>query len=186
MLVDNVHKIAVLRANAMRFLQVYDCALLSRRMGEADWRELLGVDPRRSAWWVYPSLVMAERYVPQSVPPAVLAEFAAACPRRLRERFMRCEVSDVSWSNLRIAALPGLEWARSLGEKLRLARKRAFPAREDIDELKRGLSTLPTLDQSRWYHGSQAARILRWTFGRPPRVQTMVSVCAALRAGPRP
>jgi hypothetical protein len=176
-----LHTAGNMRANAMRFLQVYDCALLSQRMGEADWRELLGVDPRRSAWWVYPSLAMAERYVPRSVPPAVLAEFAAACPRRLRQRFMRCEVSDVSWSNLRIAALPGVEWARSLGEKLRFARNRVFPPREDLDELKRGLSTMPALDQSRWYHGSHAARILRWTFGRPPRAQTMVSVCAALQ-----
>jgi hypothetical protein len=177
-----LHTAGNLRANAMRFLQVYDCALLSRRMGESDWRELLGPEPRRSSWWIYPVLSLAERYVPQSVPPAVLAQFARACPRRLRARFERCQVSDVSWSNLRIAALPGVEWARGVGEVLRFAGRRVFPSRTDLDELHRGLHTNPGIEHSRWYRGSHAARILRWAMGRPPRVQTLASLHAALSA----
>jgi hypothetical protein len=178
-----LHAAGNMRANAMRFLQLYDCALLARRMGESDWRSLLGAEPRDTAWWIYPALAMADRYVPQSIPGGVLAEFAQACPRRLRARFEHCEVSDVSWSNLRIAALPGVEWARSFGEMLRFARKRVFPSREDVDELHRGLHTNPSIEHSRWYRGSQAARIVRWATGRPPRVQTMASVRAALSAG---
>jgi hypothetical protein len=175
-----LHASGNMRANAMRFLQIYDCALLSRRMGTSDWAELLGTNPRVTAWWLYPALSLAERYVPCSVPASILGELAAVCPTRLRRRFETCEVSEVSWSNLRILALPGIEWARDLGEKLQLARSRAWPTREDLDELRGGVRTLPALAASRWYSGSHAARILRWTFGKPPRVQTLASIQAAL------
>lgn len=178
-----LHAAGNMRANAMRFLQLYDCALLARRMGDSDWRELLGAEPWDSAWWIWPTLAMAERHVPGSIPAPVLMDFARACPRRLRGRFERCEVSDVSWSNLRIPALPGVEWARSFGEVLRFARKRVFPSREDLEELHAGLHANPSIEQSRWYRGSQAARVLRWATSRPPRVQTLASVRAALSAG---
>jgi hypothetical protein len=175
-----LHTCGNMRANAMRFLQIHDCALLARRMGPNDWAELMGPDPRLSAWWLYPALSLAERYVPGSVPANVLAGFAVLCPRRLRQRFDRCEVSEVSWSNLRIAALPGLEWARTVGERLRFARSRIAPSRQALAELQDGLYTLPALADSRWYRGSQLQRILRWTFSHPPRVQTMASIRAAL------
>jgi hypothetical protein len=164
----------------MRFLQVYDCALLSRRMSRADWTELKGTDPGRHCWWLYPALAMADRYVPGSVPAPILGQFASWCPRRLRNRFEHREVSEVSWSNLRIVALPGIEWARTLGDAVRFARSRAAPSQAALQELRDGTVSHISLANSKWYRGSQLRRILHWTFGHPARVQTLASVRAAL------
>jgi hypothetical protein len=177
-----LHTSGNMRANAMRFIQLYDCALLARRMEPHDWTQLMGSDPPRDSWWLYPALIMAERYVPRSIPGAILAQFAAWCPRRLRDRFQRCEVSDVSWSNIRIPALPGIEWARTMSDGWRFARSRFAPSREALAELQDGVVNQPSLAGSTWYRSSQWQRILRWTFGRPPRVQTLNSVRAAWQA----
>jgi hypothetical protein len=87
----------------------------------------------------------------------------------------------VSWANLRIAALPGLEWARTPGEGLRFARSRLFPPRgpRRADLADRHCAAPP--HARRWYGVSHAERVLRWVFTRPPRVQTISVVSAALR-----
>jgi hypothetical protein len=175
-----LHTSGNMRANAMRFLQVYDCALLARRMGPRDWTDLMGADPRRDAWWLYPALAIAERYVPGSIPAPILRQFASWCPRRLRKSFEHREVSEVSWSNLRIPALPGIEWARTVGDAARFVRSRVAPSRLALTELQEGIATKPSLANSTWYRSSHWRRILRWTFGHPPRVQTLASVRAAL------
>jgi hypothetical protein len=172
-----LHTSGNMRANAMRFLQIYDIALMARRMSASDWAELVGGNPRVTAWWMYPTLAMADRYVGGCVPSDVLTKLAAYCPRKLRERFDTCTVSEVSWSNLRIAALPGIEWARSMSEKIRFARSRAFPSQQALIELREGFGG--DKGATRWYRGSQIERVIRWTFGRPPRVQTINSVRAA-------
>lgn len=178
-----LHASGNMRANAMRFIQIYDVALLLQRFGPADWAELIGTDPATTAWWMYPVLTLADRYVPGSVPAPLLAQFAAWCPPRLRRRFEHRAVYDVSWSNLRIAALPGLEWARGIGERLRLARHRLLPGRQALTELQQGTQLNPSLADSAWYRSSQAARVMRWVVGKPARVQTMASLRAALSAG---
>jgi hypothetical protein len=178
-----LHVCGNLRANAMRFLQIYEIALLVRRLSSSDWATLMGPDPRTNAWWQYPPLSLAARYMPGSVPESVLAEAATACHRRLRLRAERWEVSDVSWSNLRIRALPGIEWARTPVEGIRFAKNRVAPSRSALSELRDGVESSPSLRSSSWYKSSQLRRIFVWSFGRPPRVQTMASVRAALKAG---
>jgi hypothetical protein len=181
-----LHAAGNMRANAVRFLHIHEIALLARRLSTSDWRELLGDGAgRTSAWWMYPSLALASNYLPGSIPPRLLAEFRAVCPSRLRRRYQRMSLYEVSWSNVRIAALPGLEWARSLGETWRFARSRAWPDRTAIDELALASVAQPALTSIRWYGASHAERIVRWVFTRPPRVQTMVSVRAAIAGGTR-
>ena len=175
-----LHTAGNMRAHAMRFMQLYDCALLARRLTTTDWEELKGNDPPEQSWWVYPPLRLAERYVPGSVPAEVLQAFAAICPRWLRRRFDRREVYDVSWSNFRIAALPGVEWSRTPADVLGLLKSRLLPRRAALDELNVAINTQPALLDTRWYGVSHAERILRWTFSRTPRVQTLCCVRAAL------
>lgn len=181
----SLHMAGSMRANAMRFIQVYDVAQLARRMTATCWRELLDEGAgRRRCWWLFPPLSMAARYVPGSVPAHVLADLRSVCPRRLRNRFDQVSVYEVSWSNLRIPALPGREWSRTLGDTLRLAGNRLWPTRLALDELAAQLVVQPQLMQLRWYGASHAERIVRWLFTHPPRVQTMMSVRLALGQSP--
>jgi hypothetical protein len=177
-----LHAAGSMRANAVRFLQILDIALLARRLAPADWRELLGEgDARARAWWLFPPLCVAARYVNGSVPMSVLEELRPICPRRLRERYECVSIYEVSWSNLRIPALPGHEWARTPGDILRFARSRLWPSPVARDELVAQTQVAqPHLMQVRWYGASQAERILRWLFSNTPRVQTISSVSAAL------
>jgi len=177
-----LHTAGNMRAHVLRFIQLYDIALLGRRLLPDDWRELRGSLDSQNAWWIYPPLSLAERYVPGSIPPDVLASFREICPRGLRRRAQHHDLYEVSWSNLRIAALPGSEWARTPLELLRFARSRLFPGRGALQELAAVTRVLPSYTQLRWYGVSHAERVLRWVFSRPPRVQTMVSVRAALES----
>lgn len=180
-----LHAAGCMRANAMRFIQLHDIAQLAHRMSAADWRELVG-PTRGNSWWLFPPLALTARYLPGSVPAGMLSELRAVCPRRLRERFETASVYEVSWSNLRIPALPGREWARTPRDTLRFARSRLFPSRVALEELNaQTVVAQPHLTARRWYGVSHAERILRWLFTRTPRMQTISVVSAALReAGP--
>jgi hypothetical protein len=91
-------------------------------------------------------------------------------------------VFEVSLSNLRIAALPGIEWSRTPAEAWRLLRQRLLPSPHELTELREGMVAMPNLLELPWYQLSHPQRILRWVLGRAPRVQTMTSVQAALRS----
>jgi hypothetical protein len=179
----SLHAAGSLRANAMRFIQIYDIALLASRMTPGDWREFSEVTAHQQDWWLFPPFALAARYVPGSVPEQVLADLRSICPRRLRDRYERVTIYEVSWSNLRIEALPGLEWSRRPGDALQLARNRLWPTRLALDELAATLVVQPALMQVRWYGVSHFERLARWLFTRPPRVQTLTSVRAALASG---
>jgi hypothetical protein len=177
-----LHTAGNMRANASRFIQLHDLARLARCMTADEWRELVRDPTGDRSWWLFPPLALAERYLPGSIPKEVLSDLRVRCPRRLRERFETVEVYDVSWANLRIPALPGHEWARTLGDSLRFARGRLFPSRVALHELaSQTVVAQPHLTQLRWYGVSHAERILRWIFTRTPRVQTLSTVSAALR-----
>lgn len=172
-----LHTAGNMRAHALRFIQPYDIAKLGALLHPEEWRELR--DPANS-WWIYPPLSLAERCVPGSIPPDVLESFRALCPRRLRTHAQKCGLYEVSWSNLRIAALPGSEWARTPLELLRFAKSRLFPSRAALQELAQAVTVVPAYSRQRWYEVSHLERILRWIFSHPPRVQTMIAVRAAL------
>jgi putative nucleotidyltransferase-like protein len=176
-----LHAAGNMRANAARFLQIYEISLLAGRLAPADWRELLGKgDARAQAWWLFPPLCLAARYLAGSVPATVLEELRPLCPRRLRERYERVSIYEVSWSNLHIPALPGHEWARTPADFLRFARSRVWPGPTALKELAQIRVAAPDLMRVRWYGASHAERIARWLFSHTPRVQTISTVSAAL------
>jgi hypothetical protein len=176
-----LHAAGNMRAHALRQIQLHDIALLASRLGNADWRALLaGANDKR--WWVFPPLALAERYYADSIPAQVLHEARAECPRTLRFATDRQALTDVSWSNLHIHALPGIAWSRTPLEALHFIRSRALPSRTALTELEQTRQSQPHLDQVRWYGISHSKRVARWLFSRPPRVQTIVSVRAALES----
>ena len=121
---------------ALRQIQLHDITLLAAQLSFADWQRLLDTpETAGGAWWMLPALALTEQYYPGTFAPEVLAEFAARCPPLLRHRAMRTTLTQVSWSNLRIAAFPGIHWSRSPLEALRFARTRIFPNRVALDEL---------------------------------------------------
>jgi hypothetical protein len=135
-------------------------------------------------WWALPPLTLVERYYPGAIPTFVLEEIGRHCPRVLRAAAARTSITQVSWSNLRIHAFPGIAWARSPFEALRFVASRVWPQRRAIDELAVVTKLQPPMGRLRWYEESHARRIARWVVSRPPRVQTMLSVCAVLGIEP--
>jgi hypothetical protein len=169
-----LHTAGGMRANAMRFMQVIDLACLAPRLTRQEWSELTAEGEH--AWWMYPVLRMVTRYFPDVIPADVLAATCAACPTLLRRA--RHELTDVSWSNLSIPALPGYEWSRSPLELLRYARSRLVPKRQALAEITAAVTNQPALRRVPWYNQSHVTRILRWIISRPPRVQTIATVLA--------
>jgi len=177
-----LHTAGGLRSHTMRFIQILDVARLAQCLQPADWQELLAADAAGARpWWLFPPLVMASRHVPGSVPVHVLGELRALCTPRLAEHYEGASIYEASWSNLRISALPGIEWSRTAGETLRLARSRIWPSRAALDDVAATLVAQPQHALVRWYGASHAERIARWLFTRTPRVQTMSVISTALR-----
>jgi hypothetical protein len=175
-----LHAAGNMRAHALRQLQLHDIALLAARLTKADWQALLDTpESRGGCWWMWPVLELTARYYPQALPAHCL-EFRARCPPLLRAAAARNTLAKVSWSNLRIAAFPGLSWSRSAHEAVQFMRTRMFPAREALEELARSVESMPALRTVRWYEQKHATRVLRWIFSRPPRVQTITAVTAVL------
>lgn len=176
-----LHAAGNMRAHALRQIQIHDIAELSRRFEGADWAELLAQPLGRDrAWWLFPALALAERYYPGSIPRETLKESRAACPRALRYAADRQTLTDVSWANLRIHAFPGIAWSRTPFEALRYVRSRVVPSRAALAEIALAGRAQPQFRQIPWYGLSHGNRMLRWLFSQPPRVQTMLSVRAAL------
>ena len=176
-----LHAAGNMRAHALRLIQLQDIVRLAGRFGARDWEELLSARPNgRALWWAVPPLVLTVRYNPAAVPAHVIARLHRECPWLLGKFARRQLLTDVSWSNFKAYALPGIEWSRTLNEALRFALSRIWPHRDARRELQFYAAHHPGASQIPWYGISQGARILRWIFLRPPRVQTLLSVRAAL------
>ncbi len=177
-----LHAAGNMRAHALRQIQLHDIAMVASLLDQSDWRRLLAQSDGEEPWWMFPPLVLTARYYPERVPEAVLRTAGAACPRILRVASARHSLTDVSWSNLRIYAFPGIEWSRTPLDVVQLVRARVAPTRRSFAELALARRAQPLLDDVPWYGISQGGRILRWLFSRPPRVQTIASVRAALES----
>jgi hypothetical protein len=178
-----LHAAGNMRANALRHIQLHDIALLAPRLATADWNSLTATPGAAGGnWWMLPPLALVARYYPASIPADVSEDLRRHCPRRLHVASTRQRVSDVSWSNARIGALPGWKWSRTWPELLRYVRSRALPSRIDREELGVGMQSQRQLLATRWYGVSHAERLARFVFARPARVQTMMSVRAALNS----
>ena len=174
-----LHVAGNMRAHALRLVQLVDIARLAPRLARDEWRAI-------GAWWAYPPLLHTSRCFPGSVPLEVLDTVARLCSAPLRRAAGRWRLVDVSWSNLRVHALPGIWWARTPSEAARFALSRAWPSRQATEELAMAVRAMPQLGSTRWYTLSQPRRILRWLGSRPPRVQTLNCVRGAFQKASTP
>jgi hypothetical protein len=176
-----LHAAGNMRARALRLIQLHDIALLARRFGAPDWQALLAMRPdARGLWWALPPLMLTAQYYPASVPSALFTHLRQECPWLLERLAPHQRLTEVSWSNIRIQAFPGIEWSGTLREALAFMNSRIRPSREALAELREGAAQIPDGSTVPWYGVSHGNRILRWLFSRPPRVQTLLSVRAAL------
>jgi hypothetical protein len=180
-----LHAAGNMKCHALRHVQLHDIALLLGRLGAADWDTLLEAAKAGELWWTFPPLAMTLRYYDCRVPPALLSHIRRSCPAILRRVSDRQRLTDVSWSNPWISAVPGIAWSRSPIEALRYAWSRAVPDRDTLEEVRTALEIQPQLGVVPWYQVSQSKRIVRWLLSRPPRVHTITSVAAALRGHDR-
>ena len=176
-----LHAAGNMRARALRLIQLHDISLLAAHFGSSDWTEFLAAfADDRSTWWAYAPVMLTERYYPGVIPPGVIERLRTDSPLLLKRFAHHQRLTAVSWSNIRIEAFPGLEWSRTVPEAFGLARRRIWPSREARAELKDGAAEIPNSSSVPWYGLAHGTRILRWVFSRPPRVQTLLSVRAAL------
>jgi hypothetical protein len=178
-----LHCAGNMRAHALRLVQLLDVARLTSRLDGADWNRFLEGRGAAAPWWALPPLLLAVRYCHAAVPDFVLEAVGSAAPPWLRYAARNCELNTVSWSNLRIAAFPGVEFSRSITDLVRYARSRIAPERIQLEELAGGLRTQPHLLAVPWYDLPHHERMLLWLLGRAPRVQTLHSVMAAVESG---
>ncbi|HEX6998501.1 MAG TPA: nucleotidyltransferase family protein [Gammaproteobacteria bacterium] len=176
-----LHAAGNVATRSLRLIQLRDIALLAARCGEAGRAALRAVGgDRERAWWAYPPLALAARYHPGAIADDWLVELRGWCPPWLRRAADRRTLTDVSLSNPRIHALPAIAWSRTPRDALAYVRSRAVPSRTARAELERTVAARPELARLPWYDVSQIERIARWLWSRPPRVQTIASVAAAL------
>jgi hypothetical protein len=176
-----LHAAGNMRAHALRQVQLHDIAMLARRLEASEWQRLLDLRRPGGRWWLYPPLAITADYYAGCIPHSVLATARDASRPWLRHAQRSVTLTRVSWSNLRIAAFPGIAWSASPVEVLRFVRSRVFPDRRALTDLENMCRRMPEFDRIPWYGESHRKRITRWIFSRPPRVQTMNSIHAALR-----
>lgn len=172
-----LHAAGNIRSHALRQIQLNDIATVP----PPEWDVLLRASERmKPCWWAFPPLALTERYYPGTVPSGVLRALRRACPPGLKFVTGSKALSDLSWSNLRIHAVPGIAWSRTPLDALLYVRSRAFPSRDAIAQLQQTVRAQPSLASVPWYGLSHGSRIARWLVSRPPRVQTVLCIAAAL------
>jgi hypothetical protein len=176
-----LHAAGNIRARALRLIQLHDIALLAARFSSVDWEELLAArTDGQGLWWALAPLMLTARYYPATMPAGLFERLSVDCPWLLKRRSRNYRLADVSWSKIRIEAFPGVEWSKSPREALEFMSSRIWPSRQARLELKEGADQIPESDTIPWYGISHGARIPRWVFSNPPRVQTLLPVRAAL------
>jgi hypothetical protein len=176
-----LHASGNIRARALRCIQLHDIVLLAQNFERADFAEFADLQRAcEGSWWAAAPLALAAHYYPQGLPKELGQPLGERCPALLRKALRRNRLTDVSWSNIYVQAFPGLEWSRSLGEAVGFARTRLWPDSIALAELKEGSAQIIGGESVPWYGLPHAQRILRWVFSRPPRVQTLLCVRAAL------
>jgi hypothetical protein len=179
-----LHAAGNMRARALRLIQLHDIALLARCFLADDWIELCAARPGgKPLWWVLPPLALTERYFAGVLPHTVSEQISAECPWLLSRCAKRHRLSDVSWSNIYVEAFPGMEWCRTPAEAFAFMASRIWPSRQARLELKDAAAQIQDSSSIPWYAISHRARIFRWVTSKPPRVQTLLAIQAALAQG---
>jgi hypothetical protein len=176
-----LHAAGTIVLRNVRLLQLHDVALLSARMTEGDWDELLRLATADGGyWWAWPPLALTARYYPAAIPERVMSATVAVCPALLRAVARRQTLSDVSLSRLPIEAFPGIEWSQSLPEACRYAMRRAVPGAETRTTRADRVTTRGADVASRWEQLPQWRRVLRWLSAPQPRTETLYPIRLAL------
>lgn len=119
-----LHAAGAIAQRTLRLVQLHDLALLSARMSAHDWAELTGpIAQEYGLWWALAPMMLVERYY-EPFPAEVMAHSAAHCHWPLRRSSRKKPLWEVSFSNLRRSAFPGIEWSRSALEVLMYAAQR--------------------------------------------------------------
>lgn len=120
-----LHAAGSITVRTLRLVQLHDLALLSARMASADWDELAGPIARDCGlWWALAPLTLLTHYY-DPVPAPVIAAATTGCRWPLRRFAHRRLLWQVSFSDLRRSAFPGIAWAHSTREMLAFATQRA-------------------------------------------------------------
>jgi hypothetical protein len=174
-----LHAAGAVAMHSVRAIHLYDVARLSRVMTASDWEEVVDLARSDKFWWSLPVLVLAQRYFPGSIPSSLVEQAERACAWPLRARCVLRALTDVSLSDLRIRAFPGIEWSRTPVDAWRCMSARLCPAQETL-VLRKQYGKFQSLGaESPWVRSSQLARMARWVAGGAVRVETMASVRAA-------
>ena len=176
-----LHAAGTMVMHELRLLHLHDIARLSCRMKEAEWEQVLGCSAADGGyWWALPPLLLTARYYSRAIPANVLIGLEGECPRLLGMAVRRHTLSDVSLSNLRIEALPGIEWCRSVGAALHYIIARVLPSRDTLAMRAKLATTQLNASASPWPHLSQGRRLLRWVTSSQARAETLYPVQMAL------
>jgi hypothetical protein len=182
-----LHAAGAMTTATLRLLHLHDIAALSRRMNPDDWRELLSSSSADGGyWWAAMPLTLTARYYQQAIPAQPLSELQRLAPRLLRWLHRRRGIAELSLSNPRIYAFPGIEWSQSLGEAARYVTRRVRPDAQQREQRRHLAATEIGLASSPWRNWSQTRRALQWVFARPGRPATMHAVrsaCETLQPG---
>jgi Uncharacterised nucleotidyltransferase len=176
-----LHAAGGMAFQSLRLLHLHDMARLSASMAGDDWEQFL--DSRRltgAQWWSFPPLEMTSRYFPRTIPTEILTAVAADCPNWLKLASRRRSLCDVSLSHLWVDAFPGIEWARSMSERVEYAVSRLRPSAAHLAQREYAARNEGWGRQEQWARLSQGRRVLRWVTSRPTRPATMYAVRAAL------
>jgi hypothetical protein len=177
-----LHAAGAMSIRTLRLMHLNDLARLSANMMAADWDLVLQLGKAgQDHWWALPPLLQTARYFAGVIPERVLATLSACCPRLLSWiSGRRSTLSDVSLSHLWIDPFPAVGWSQSPGEILRYAASRLWPGKTVLELRQQWLITEVSWSDSKWHQSSQGRRLLRGIVSRPPRVETMHTLQAAL------
>jgi hypothetical protein len=180
-----IHAASAMAYRALRLLHLHDIALVSSRMSDSDWDELLRQGASTDGhWWALPPLQLTGRYYDGSVPTHVLAALSNHCQWTLRRIARHQSLADVSLSYLWIEAFPGIGWSRSVAEVMEYVASRVRPSKEMLHLRKVMFDTQIGISHSQWGRLSQRQRMLRWVMSRQARAETMHAVRSALGQAP--
>jgi hypothetical protein len=176
-----LHAAGAMAFQSLRLMHLNDIALLSARLTDADWDEVLrsSVSDER-LWWAYPPLRLTSVYYPAAVPGRVPQFLERECPWLLGRVSRRKTLSDVSYSHLWVDAFPGIEWCRSAPEMMRYAAARIRPSGEHLALREMTAKAQAWASGSPWCSLSQGRRIMRWLISRQTRAATLHGINAAM------
>ncbi|MBV9912062.1 MAG: nucleotidyltransferase family protein [Sinobacteraceae bacterium] len=174
-----LHAAGAMINRSLRILHLQDIALLAAQMSDADWQELQhDTGPVGSDWWPAPPLQVTARYHRDERLRGALRFFSTRTPRTARWLMQRWRITDLSLSNPRIYAFPGIEWSSSVADAAQYAWQRLRPDAQLLAQREYLASTAIPLASSSWSTLSQQRRILRWLTRRPLRPDTLHAVGA--------